>query len=150
MTINTKFDDITVVDYGLILKRGKVATKTIYISELDKIYIKVYKLKPIQELAIILFTFLLIYLSVQYLSLEKLLFVGLSAAIPVFIKINNYKNYSLIVCLKDGTVFRKKLTQITKAESISIVNHVRKKQVNHFTKTTESMDTMDICQKKAS
>lgn len=134
MTINTKFEDITLEEHSLILKIGKVATRKILISELDKIYIKVSKLKPIEELVLIVLPFLLIYLSIQYLSLENLLFVGLSAAIPVFVKINNYKSYSLILCLKDGTVFRKKVTQITKTENISIVNTVRKKTIKSFHK----------------
>lgn len=150
MTINTKFDGITLEEHSLILKNGKVATRKILISELDKIYIKVYKLKPIQELVLIIFPFLLIYLAIQFVSLENLLFVGLSAAIPVFVKINNYKNYGLIVCLKDGTVFKKKVTLITKAENISIVNAVRKKQLNHFAKKIESIDTMNFYQNKAS
>jgi hypothetical protein len=150
MTINTKFEDITLEEHSLILKIGKVATRKILISELDKIYIKVSKLKPIEELVLIVLPFLLIYLSIQYLSLENLLFVGLSAAIPVFVKINNYKSYSLILCLKDGTVFRKKVTQITKTENISIVNTVRKKQLNHFTKMIESTDKMVFYQNRAS
>jgi hypothetical protein len=150
MTINTKFEDITLEEHSLILKIGKVATRKILISELDKIYIKVSKLKPIEELVLIVLPFLLIYLSIQYLSLENFLFVGLSAAIPVFVKINNYKSYSLILCLKDGTVFRKKVTQITKTENISIVNTVRKKQLNHFTKMIESTDKMVFYQNRAS
>lgn len=150
MTKNTKFDDITLEEYSLILKNKKLVTRKILISELDKIYIKVSKLKPIQELAFIILPFLVIYLSVQYLSLEKLLFVGLTTAITTFVKINNYKSYSLIVSLKDGTVFRKKVTQITKVESVSIVNAVRKKQLNHFTKKFESTDTMLFYQNKAS
>lgn len=150
MTINTKFDCITVEEHGLILKRGKETTRKISISELDKIYIKVSKLKPIQELVFIMFPFLLIYLAVQYLSLEKMIFVSLSVAVPVFVKINNYKRYVLIVCLKDGTVFRKKVSLITKTESISIVNEVRKKQLNHFANKAISIEAMDVYQYKAS
>lgn len=132
MTANTKFDDLTLVENGLILKNGKKKEIEISFSELDKIYIKVYKLKPIYELGFILFPFLLIYLSVQYVALEKVMFVGLSSVIPMFFKINNFKNYGLVVCLKDGTVFRKRLSLNVKGEYVSIVNAVRKEQLNHY------------------
>lgn len=135
ITVDTKFNDITIVEHGLILENLKEIKREIPFSELDKIYIKTYKLNILNKLVFILFPFFLIYLSLEFIALEKLLFVGLTAAIPVFVKVNNYKKYRLFVCLKDGTAYRKRVTMTAKAESISIVNAVRKKQLNHFTKT---------------
>lgn len=129
MNGNTKFNDLTIVEQGLILKNGKKEIE-ISFSEIADIYVKVNKLKPVYELAFILFPFLLVFLSVQYLSLEKVMFVGLSAVIPVFVKINNYKRYGLVVCLKDGTVFRKRISLLVKGQYVSIVNAVRKEQLN--------------------
>ncbi len=152
MTTNTKFDGLTLVEQGLILKNGKKKEIEISFSELDKIYIKVSKLKPVFELGLILFPFLLIFLSVQFVSLEKMMFVGFSVVIPIFFKINNYKNYSLVVCLKEGTVFRKKLSLNEKGEYVSIVNAVRKEQLHHYTKinTTDKLECQEIFSKKAS
>lgn len=135
MTANTKFDDLTVVENGLILKNRKNKKTEIPFSELDKIYVKVSKLKPIYELVIILSPFLLIFLSLQYVTLEKVIFLGFSAVIPVFFKINNYKSYGLVVCLKNGTVYRKKVSSDVKEKYISIVSTIRKEQLNHYTKT---------------
>lgn len=151
MSYNTKFDDLTIVEDGLILKKGKKKVIKISFSELDKIYIKVYKLNPIYELGFILLPFLLIFLSVQYVSIEKVMFVGLSTIIPVFVKINNYKNYGLIICLKKGIVFRKKVLLNKKEETVSIVNTIRKEQLNHYTKTNTSLksEPLEVCQNLA-
>lgn len=152
MKNNTKFSDLTIVEYGLILKNEKKKEIEILFSDLDKIYVKVYKLRPVYELVFILFPFLLIFLSVQYVALEKLMFVGLSVVIPVFVKINNYKSYGLVVCLKNGTVFRKKVSSDVKGQYVSIVNTIRKEQFNHYTKlnTTHKFEDLEFFSKKAS
>ena len=131
MSINTKFNELTVVDQGLILQYGK-KEKEIPFSKIVNIYIKVNKLSPVYELGIILLPFFLFFLSVQYLALEKVMFLGLLTVIPFFIKIYNYKSYGLRICLKDGTVFRKKLSLNEKHDHISIVNAVRRKMLNHY------------------
>lgn len=152
MSSNTKFEDLTIVEGGLILKKGKKRERKISFSELDKIYLKVSKLNPVYELGFILLPFLLIFLSVQYITIEKVMFVGLTTVIPVFVKINNYKSCSLIICLKDGTVFRKKVILKIKEETVSIVNAVRKEQLNHYTKTNTSskFEPLEVCQNLAS
>ncbi len=133
MNSNIKFNNIAVQGQGLILQYGK-KEKEIPFSEIENVYIKVNKLSPIGELGFILLPFLLIFLSVQYLTLEKVMFLGLSTIIPVFVKINNYKSYGLRICLKDGTVFRKKVPLKVRSENISIVNAIRKKQLSHYSK----------------
>lgn len=152
MNRNTKFNDLTIVEHGVILKKGKMKEIKISFSELDKIYLKVSKLNPICELGLILLPFFLIYLSVQYMSIEKVMFVGLSSVIPVFLKINNYKSYRLIICLKDGSIFRKKVFLKIKEETVSTVNAVRKEQLNHYTKTNTShkFEPLGVCQNLAS
>lgn len=150
MNINTKFNNIAIVEQGLILRYRKKEDREISFSEIENIYIKVNKLKPVYELGLILFPFLLIYLSVQYLTLEKVIFVGFSAVIPIFIKINNHKNYWIFVYLKNGSVFRKKVSSKTKEEYVSIVSAVRKKQISHFTKHTHKLDSLDFCQNQIS
>ncbi len=147
MSSNTKFDDLTLVEHGLILKKGKKKEINISFAELDKIYIKVSKLNPVYEMGFILLPFLLIYLSAQYLSIEKVMFVGLSTVIPVFVKINNHKSYGLIVCLKEGSVFKKKVFLKRKEETVSIVNTIRKEQLNHYTKTNTShkFEPVEVC-----
>lgn len=151
MNANTKFDDLTIVEQGLILKNGKKKDREISFSELDKIYIKVYKLKPVFELGFILFPFLLIFLSIQYITFEKVMFVGVSTIVPVFVKIKNYKSYGLMICLKDGAVFRKKVTSNVIGQNISIINAVRKERFNYYTKINAShkLESLEFCQNLA-
>ena len=148
MVINNNFHGLTLVEQGLVLKNMKKKEIEISFSDLDKIYVKMYKLKPAFEFVLILFPVLFIFLSVQYLALEKVMFVGLSAVIPVFVKINNYKSYGLVVCLKDGTIFRKKLSLNVKGDYVSIVNAVRKEQLNHYAKMNAPYESevLEFCQ----
>lgn len=134
MNSNTKFNKLTIVEQGLILQYGKKEEREIPFSEIENVYIKAYKLKPAYELGFILFPFLLILLAVRYLALEKVMFFGLTTVVPVFIKTHNYKSYGLRICLKDGTVFRKRVPLNVKSENVSIVNSIRKEQLNHYSK----------------
>lgn len=146
MNGNTKFRNIDIVEQGLILRHGK-KEKEIPFSEIENAYIKVNKLSPICELGFILLPFLILFLSVQYLALEKVMFLGLSTIIPVFVKINNYKSYGLRICLKDGTVYRKKVPLSVKGENISIVNAIRKEQLNHYAKINApcQLEVLEFC-----
>ncbi|TDD98535.1 hypothetical protein [Flavobacterium cellulosilyticum] len=128
-----KFDSLTIVENGLILKNGKRAERTISFSELDNIYIKSYKLNPLFEFAFILFPFLFVFLSIQFLPFEMVLLVALFTVVPVFIKVYNYRWYRLKVCLKDGTFFIKKVSLRSKSETISIVNSVKKEGLYYKT-----------------
>lgn len=135
MAISTTFDALTLVENGVVLNLKNEKKVEISFLELDKVYIKVYKLKPVQEFLFILFPFLLIFVSIQYIVLEKVAFVALFAIIPVFVKTYNYKRYGLTIGLKDGTVFRKKVSLKVKSVSVSTVNAVKKEQLNYYYKT---------------
>ncbi len=147
MTINTKFSNIAIVEQGVVLQYRKNGAREIPFSEIENIYIKVYKLRPVCELGFIVLPFFLIFLSVQYLALEKVMFLGLSTIIPVFVKINNYKSYGLRICLKDGTVFRKKVGLNVKHDHICIVNAVRRKLLKHYTQINVSCqpEVLEFC-----
>lgn len=126
MNHDTKFNTIAIFDQGLILQYGK-KEKEISFSEIENVYIKVNKLRPVCELGIILLPFLLMFISVQYLELEIGMFLSMSAIVPVFVKVNKYKSYGLRLCLKDGTVYRKRVPENMKSENVSMVSAIRKK-----------------------
>jgi hypothetical protein len=130
--MNTKFNYLTIVEDGLILKNERNKEREISFSELDKIFIKIYRLKERYKLAILLFLFLLIFISIQYITLEKVILLGLITVTTVFVKVNTYKSYQLIVCLNDGTVFKKKVPLNARDENISIISAVRREQIKHF------------------
>lgn len=152
MSVYTKFDNLALVEHGLILKNGTKMEREISFSELDKIYIKVDKLKPLYELGFILCLFLLIFLCAHYVTLDKVIFFGLCIAILVFVKINNYKSYGLIITLKEGTVFKKKVSLNLREENIFIIKSVRREQLHHNAKINASynLESLEFCQNTTS
>lgn len=151
MAISTIFDTITLLENGIVLYLKNDKKTTISFSELDKIYIKVNKSKPEHEFVFIILPFLLLFLFIQCLMLEKAILLSLFVVFPVFVKMYKYKSYGLMIDLKDGTVFRKKVALVSKNENVSIVNAVRKKQLNYYYKTKGLQELEShFCQDKAS
>lgn len=152
MAINTNFDNLTVNDAGIVLSHKKNQIREISFSDLDKIYMKVYKIKPIYELTFIMLPFLLIFFCVQYIMLEKVMFMAVFTIIPVFVKTYNYKRNGLVLCLKDGTVFRKRVSASSKSESVTMINTVKREWSNYGIKVKQLKEVapMDFYQNKAS
>lgn len=132
---NTNFDALHLVDDGIILSHKNQQKKEISFSELDKIYMKQYKLSPLYQFIFILIPFFLIVLYVQYLMIEKVMFAAVFTVIPIFAKTYNYKRNSLVISVKDGTVYRKKVSSMLKNENVSMVNTVRRERLNYYVKT---------------
>jgi hypothetical protein len=126
---SNKFDSLTLVENGLLLKNGKKGEKEIPFSELDKIYIKKYKLYPVFELLYISLPFILIYIAIQYCPYDLVVLACLFTVFPVFITVTNYQWYKLKVRLNDGTYFMKRFSLHLKSEHVSIVKMV---QIEYF------------------
>jgi hypothetical protein len=133
ITITSKFDNLIIVENGLILKYGKKRERKISFSELEKIYIKTYKLNPLFELVFILSPFLLLLLLVKYLRFEFIILLALFTVIPVFLKVKNYKWCRLKIVLIDDTFFTKKVSMNVKSENITIINKVMKQWFKYNT-----------------
>lgn len=135
MKTNTRINDVRIVEHGLLLLNGKNEEREISFSELDKIYIKVVKFNPLYELALILVVFALVFFTIQYITFEKVVFLSLSSIVPFFVKTNYYKSYGLRICLKDGSVFRKKVPSDKRDRDISLVSEVRRAHLNYYNYT---------------
>lgn len=136
LTNRNKFDSLTVVENGLILKWHNKREIEIPYTELDKVYIKKYKLNPIVEFLCIAFPFLFVYIALQYLPFYFMIFVSMITVLPVFIRVLNYKWYQLFVILNDGTFFRKRVPLNKKIENFSIINRVEKDFFNYCKSST--------------
>lgn len=126
ITNTNKFIDLTVVENGLILEYQNKQKIEISYNKLDKVYVKKYKLNPFVELLCIIFPFLFVYIALQYLPFYLTIFVGVLSVSVVFMYVLNYKWYELFVLLKDGTYYKKKVSQRTKAKIFSIICRVEK------------------------
>lgn len=133
-----KFDTLTIVKNGLVLKYGNKQLGSLSFSELDKIYIKVYKLNWAYNYLLLLVPFLLAFLFVEFRQLDIEMFVALVPVIPVFAKINFYKRYGLIIRLKDGTFYRKKLLRKLKSDTVDLINDVKRARLKNSENTVDS------------
>lgn len=101
----TKYKSLKMVEKGLILKSGKKQLAEIPFTEVSKIYIKVYKLKPIYASIAVFILMILAFLCFESIKLNIEMFVALLPVIPAFVKTNRFKRYGLVIMVKDGNVF---------------------------------------------
>lgn len=121
-----KFNNLTLVDNGVILKINNKEETTVLFSELDKIYIKKHKLNFLNKIGFLSIMLILLYISILYLPIEIVLFTSIPF-ILLIAKINAFKWYQLKIFLNDGTLFKKVFYAEKKYEYINLVNSVRKK-----------------------
>lgn len=131
ITAKTKFDSLTFSNDRLFLKYQNEPEIEIPFANLDKIYIKKYKLNPIIEFICIAFPFLFVFMFNQYLPFGLLMMVSIVTVFSVFMVAINYKWYILYIHLYDGTSLRKKISRKLKAESFSILEKVIAEHVQY-------------------
>ncbi len=124
---NTTKDSLKIVENGLMLKHGKKQVSEISFSEVEKIFIKVYKLKPIYASIAVFIPMILAFLCFESIKLNIEMFVALIPVIPAFVKTNRFKRYGLVLVLKDGSIFTKKVPLKLKSDSVELINEVKKK-----------------------
>lgn len=122
-----KFESLTIAQNGMVLKYEKKKVSEIPFSELDKIYIKVYKLKTIYGFLFVLFPMLFAFLCFEYIKLNIEMSVALLPVIPTIVKINRFQRLSLVIVLKDGRVFKKHVSKKYKSDAVELINEVKKK-----------------------
>jgi len=140
-TSTTKFDSLTLSENGIVLQCKKKKVSEISYSELEKIYIKVYKLKPVYSFLLVLFPMLFAFLCFEYIQLNIEMSVALLPIIPTIVKlnkINRFKSYGLVMVLKDGSVFKKHVSKNLKSDTVELINEVKKKCLHHNYKALKS------------
>lgn len=85
ITSTTKIENVTLTDDGLEVQFEKKNLSKIYFSELGKIYIKVYKLKPFYGFLFVLIPILFAFLCFEYLELNIEMSVAFLPVIPAYI-----------------------------------------------------------------
>ena len=127
ITSTTKFESLTIAQNGMVLKYEKKKVSEIPFSELDKIYIKVYKLKPIYCFLFVLFPMLFAFLCFEYVKLNIEMSVALMGIIPTILKTNRFQTFGLVIMLKDGRVFKKQVSKKLKSDTVELINKLKKK-----------------------
>lgn len=123
--VATKFKTLILVDNGILLGYGDRMEIAVSFSELDRIYIKSHTLNPVIQFIVILLPFLFVTLADEYLPFDLVVLMVFFMVVPIYMKVHNYKWCQLIVRLKEGTFYRKKVSLDLKSETISVINKVR-------------------------
>lgn len=127
----SKFDLLTFSEKGLLLKYRNRKQIEIPFEELDKVYIKKYRLNPFVELLCIAFPFLLVFMTIQYFASDLLILGSIITVPPVLITVINYKWYRFNVQLKDGTFFSKRVRFDKKTEDIIALSKIQREYLYH-------------------
>ncbi len=127
LTSSKKFDSLTISDNGIVMQFGKKTVSEISYSQLDKIYIKMYKLRPIYGFLFVFVPLLFVFLCFEYLQLDIEMSVALLPVIPAFVKTNRFKRFGLMLILKDGSVYKKHISLKLKSDTVELINEVKKK-----------------------
>ncbi len=140
MINNAKFEKITIVENGLILKYKSKTNKEILFSELDKIYITINEIKPVYTLLISFSAICLTLFSYLFLQIDIIPLLVFLSIIIIFFKMNNFKKYSLIIRLKNSETFEKQASTKSKYETINLVNCVQKEIYNYKIKKSNETE----------
>ena len=135
---NTKFDQLTLSENGLLLKYQNKTEHEIPFAKLNKLYIKKYNLHPALELLMISLPFVLVIFTIQYLELYQVAIVSIILAFLIIKTVMNFKWYRFYIVLKDGTVFSKKVPLHKKPENVSALEKVYAKYLQSNITTIES------------
>lgn len=123
------FHSLTMSENGLILKCKSKQTHEISFSQLEKIYVIIYKFKSnylflivLLQILIALLVFLCIQINIEF-SLALLLVT------PSIEKRNHFIRFGLIIVLKDGCIFKKQVPKKIKSETVDLIRKVKKKML---------------------
>jgi hypothetical protein len=132
MNANAKFQNLTLVENGIILRLKNNQEKEIPFSELNRIYLKVYKLNPLKEFLFISIPILFVFLFVfMYSAIDVVVNVAFFVFILIFVKVKTHKKYGLNICLKNGIFFRKNVSLRSKDKEVNNLNEIKKAIKNY-------------------
>lgn len=135
MILNTKFGPVVLSKKNMFLTYKKTKKREIEISELDKIYIKIYKSSRFH-------CFIFICLSLNFFLFTLLLLSPTSTEIILLLFILIITNTALIkhkICrlsvhFKNGSIYKKQIPLNLKFEAVQIVAEVRAEIKRYKTK----------------
>ena len=126
MIFKNKLEDVDLVENKLVLTFQRGKQQTVSFSDLEDINIILYNSSPVQEILFILFSIGIMMLSLLYLQFDLLLLIPLLFVICIAVMVDNYKCCYLRIDFKDGTLFRKQISDKLKVEILPVVKNIAK------------------------
>ena len=102
----TRFDSL---ENSIVLQIRLKEKLEIFIPEINKIYLSVYVVSPIQKFLIVLLSALVFIITILFLSYELFLVIPLLVFVLMLMKMINCKRDTLFIRLENGMVYKKKL-----------------------------------------
>ena len=124
--INSRFENISMIDKGLLISFKSIEQKEILFSEIDKIYISVNKVSPLYVFFIIIFSLIVMGFSFWLMDFDVVLLLPLLLIFFGAVQLNNYKRYRMTIRLKNGKFLEQQVPLKLKYQAIDFVNKTRK------------------------
>lgn len=124
MILKNKLEKVDLVDGTLVLTLQRGKKQIVSFSDLEDINVILYDSSPVQEVLFILLSIGIMILSLLYLQFDLLLLIPLLFVICIAVMVDNYKSCYLRVDFKDGTLFRKQISDKLKVEILPVVKNI--------------------------
>ncbi|RKT00101.1 hypothetical protein [Flavobacterium sp. 123] len=124
MILKNKLDNIDLTDGKLVLTLQRGKKQIVSFSDLEDINVILYDSSPVQEVLFILLSIGIMMLSLLYLQFDLLLLIPLLFVICIAVMVDNYKCCYLRIDFKDGTLFRKQISDKLKVEILPVVKNI--------------------------
>jgi len=122
----SKFENISLVENGVVLSFKSSEPKEISFSDMDKIYISVNKAPQLYVFLYFVVSLIVIGFSFWIMNFDIILFLPLVLIIFGAVKLNDYIRYRMIIALKNDDFFEQQVPLKSKNEAIDFVNKIRK------------------------
>jgi hypothetical protein len=131
MILKNKLENVDLIDGTLVLTLQRGKKKIISFSDLEDINVILYNSSTVQEVLFILVSIGIMMLSLLYLQFDSLLLIPLLFVICIAVIVDNYKCCYLRIDFKDGTLFRKQISDKLKVEILPVVKNITE-EINKF------------------
>jgi hypothetical protein len=124
--INSRFENISLVENGVVLSFKSTGQKKISFSEIDKIYISSNKVPPLYVFLFVIISLIVMGFSFWFLDFDLILVLPILLILYGAIRLDNYKRYGMTIALKNADFIELKVPLKLKYEAIDFVNKIKK------------------------
>ena len=124
MILKNKLENVDLIDGMLVLTLQRGKKQIVSFSDLEDVNVILYDSSPVQEVLFILLSIGIMMLSLLYLQFDLLLLIPLLFVICIAVMVDNYKCCYLRIDFKDGTLFRKQISDKLKVEILPVVKNI--------------------------
>ena len=126
MISHNNFKKITVTENSIVLVQNNNKINEILIADLDKINIKVNNGNLAYVITVIALAALLLSFLYLFLQIDLIIVIPLFLFIVFYVTTTIFKNYSIKVRVRNGTIIEEKISKKFKLEAIGIVSEIQK------------------------